>query len=249
MQNLFVLLQGIVQGADESYLPQSRTLPFCAEHESCTCCNAHQAGSILRSIISGLRDPLLSDSCRDWTTRMACRPCDADVGTGLKPRVCQQTCNDWFQSCKDDYVEETQLSGQIRPCSEEASVCSRVSEVAADGVGLCKAYGLQVALDNSYCFDGQPTHQTYTSCQQGTQKGSSIRSRQQLTQMAWLGIAGAVLLILATFGWRQLKSMRSTRHQPVSHQASPGKPNSSSSVIADASRRRAVNLRHSRLAE
>ncbi|KAK9844266.1 hypothetical protein WJX74_000231 [Apatococcus lobatus] len=84
-------LEGSNSRPGGSLLPQPRTLPFCAEYETCTCCSAQHARSILRTIISG-----------------------------VKPAVCQRACDGWYASCKDDFFEQDQLGGQIRPCSEEA---------------------------------------------------------------------------------------------------------------------------------
>ncbi len=238
-------LQDNAGGSEDLMLPQSRTLSFCAEHESCTCCTGQQARRILRSIISGLRDPLLSARCRDWTTRMACRPCDVDIGTGLKSGVCQQACNEWFASCKDDFMEETQLSGHIRPCSEEATVCSKVSELATNGTSLCKAHGLEVASGDQSCFNGQPSEHRFASCQRPSRKGSSssISSLDSLIQNPVSVVLLALMLILAALCWRQLKPRSRPRLQSIESLAvckETGPP-----VLI--SEQRAVNLSHSRL--
>lgn len=231
-------------------MPQQRTLPFCAEFESCSCCTAQHARSILRTIISGLRDPLLSLACRDWTARMACRQCDPDVGTGLKPAVCQQTCDDWFASCKDDFFEQDHLGGQIRPCSEEAVVCSKLSEIAADGSSLCGAHKLPIAQVNQKCFDGRPQKPNHGSCQQGSRKSSS--SKQRASQFAavpqlLLVCSSAMLLLVAMLCWRHWRSSLRPQRAQRSEQSALQTP-AASSLRPDPCKRQAVNLSHSRLA-
>ena len=230
-------------------MPQHRTLPFCAEYETCTCCNAQHVRSILRSIITGLRDPLLSLACRDWTARMACRQCDPDVGTGLKPAVCQQACDDWFASCKDDFFEQGQVGGQIRPCSEEAVVCSKLSEIAADGSSLCKAHKMPIAHDNLHCFNGRAHANTHASCQRQSRTSSSGTRAQQLSAGSLLPIlacAAASILLLGIICWRRWRlyfrePLRLQREQSSSLPAS-------GLQVPEPRKRQAVNLGHSRLA-
>ena len=227
-------------------MPQRRTLPFCAEYESCTCCDPRQAQGILRRIISGLRDPSLSLNCRDATARMACRPCDPAVGTNLRSAVCLGACNDWYISCKNDFFEQSQLDGQIRPCSEEAIVCSQLSEIAQDGSDLCKAHGLAVAQDDHDCWNGQPSKADHASCHRSH---SSRRHEGRPFTSLYVTTAGIGLFsaLAAVFCWRRFRGAFAARHQYGSDSLSE-QPLQSVSHGRAHHRQQAVNLSHSRLA-
>ncbi len=79
------------------------------------------------------------------------------VGTGLKPHVCVDTCDAWHDACKDEFFAFSahaaaagvglEAAGGLRPCAEGAAggegplLCSRLRDVARSGEELCREAG------------------------------------------------------------------------------------------------------------
>lgn len=79
------------------------------------------------------------------------------VGTGVKPHVCVDTCDAWHDACKDEFFAFSahaaaasaglEAAGGLRPCAEGAAggegplLCSRLRDVAGSGEELCREAG------------------------------------------------------------------------------------------------------------
>jgi hypothetical protein len=66
---------------------------------SCSCCNASHALTIARAYARATDGGELSPACRRAQRQLACRPCDPEVGTGLKAAVCRATCDSIYAAC------------------------------------------------------------------------------------------------------------------------------------------------------
>jgi hypothetical protein len=87
-----------------------------------------------------------------------CRPCDPEVGVGLKQMVCRGTCAAWYAACRDDFFEFHPLTEELMPCGGASLLCSRLDELAVDGTDMCRKAALAVSEYSSsggrQCFDG-----------------------------------------------------------------------------------------------
>jgi hypothetical protein len=67
------------------------------------------------------------------------------VGVGLKTSLCASTCDDWYAACRNDFFGYQGQRQGLQPCTEadteRLQMCSKLSELAADGAGLCEAAG------------------------------------------------------------------------------------------------------------
>lgn len=86
------------------------------------------------------------------------------VGVGLKPTVCRDTCDAWLSACREEFYSfETATSsafvGRMQPCTNPAALgagsagssdaaaaaspllCSRLGDVARTGEELCREAG------------------------------------------------------------------------------------------------------------
>ncbi|KAI8468730.1 MAG: hypothetical protein J3K34DRAFT_522732 [Monoraphidium minutum] len=135
--------------------PERVSLPFCEEFR-CSCCNASHALTLARGFARVLDDGEAAPPCKAALRRLACRPCDPEVGTGAKPAVCLSLCDLVYDSCKEDYFAFSGALGVLVPCGTDgggALVCSALREHAAGGREFCKAAGLPVS-EAAPCFDG-----------------------------------------------------------------------------------------------
>ncbi|KAG2437532.1 hypothetical protein HYH02_011175 [Chlamydomonas schloesseri] len=159
---------------------QPTALPVCSQY-TCSCCNRTHALGIYRSLRPAMEDAGFSRACLAWQTRMACRVCDPEVGVGLKPMVCRDTCDAWLAACREEFytfepATPSAFVGRMQPCANTAALgggggsagasdaaaasspllCSRLWDVARTGEELCREAGLDVAGpgDNAPCFDG-----------------------------------------------------------------------------------------------
>ncbi|KAG2429358.1 hypothetical protein HXX76_011124 [Chlamydomonas incerta] len=157
---------------------QPTPLPVCSQY-TCSCCNRTHALGIYRSLRPAMEDAGFGRACLAWQTRMACRVCDPEVGVGLKPTVCRDTCDAWLSACREEFYTfepstPSAFVGRMLPCANPAALgagsagasdaaaaaspllCSRLGDVAQTGEELCREAGFDVAApgDGAPCFDG-----------------------------------------------------------------------------------------------
>ncbi len=89
----------------------------------------------------------------------------AQVGVGLKPTVCRDTCDAWLAACREEYYTfepstPSAFVGRMQPCANSAALggaggasgsdaaaaaspllCSRLGDVAQSGEELCREAG------------------------------------------------------------------------------------------------------------
>lgn len=194
--------QGMLR-LDQPYKkPTKSALPFslCQQYQQCTCCNASHVLAIHRSLQVVDSEPM-SDACYAMTAQLACRPCDPEVGMGLKERVCLQTCQNWLHACHDDYFSYNGLSQALEPCGTKAAsaVCSQARQLADDGMQFCTMAGLHVSQEAENCFDGSAVPM-YDSCVQPRRQSAvrtSVGDRQlAVPKLGWLLAVAGVLFLL-----------------------------------------------------
>eukprot|EP00388_Colpodella_angusta_P036050 GDKK01037826.1.p1 GENE.GDKK01037826.1~~GDKK01037826.1.p1 ORF type:complete len:382 (+),score=77.53 GDKK01037826.1:133-1146(+) len=135
-------------------MDHSRDLPICSSHESRTCCTRESIIGILNSVKNTYQltvtGSVMSDECRDAFIENSCSICDAEVGTGLassgnRPTLCYNTCEKFYQKCRNDLFEPTVPGYITKPCTETNShICSTPKEMFGNAQDFCSSLGFEV---------------------------------------------------------------------------------------------------------
>ncbi len=48
------------------------------------------------------------------------------MGVGAKQRICLDTCEQWYEDCRDDYFAFKELRGSLAPCSHGSLICTEL---------------------------------------------------------------------------------------------------------------------------
>ena len=147
---------------------QEVELQHCIEHGGRTCCNNQDVMPIRQKM--GLarhgNSPRITNNCFTMTSKVLCSKCDADIGTGLNSDgiFCLRTCEQWYNTCRDDFIDPyIDPSDQVPFCKEDSMICSKISDIADSPSEFCKYMGYKVLsptdqdLDvnkNKLCFNG-----------------------------------------------------------------------------------------------
>ncbi|SPR01035.1 unnamed protein product (mitochondrion) [Plasmodiophora brassicae] len=137
--------------------PGPRFLKYCDAYADATCCSRQDDQRALRRA-APLYTGQFSARCKEITAQMACSVCDPRVGMKKVDAVCQSRCDDWYESCKNDFfTTPASTSAVLEPCSVSSLVCSRLSDIVTSGEEFCSRSGYSVATSSSTaCFDGTP---------------------------------------------------------------------------------------------
>lgn len=110
------------------------------------------------------------------------------VGVGLKPKICGNTCNAWYKACSEDFFTFDGYSGQLLPCpaggpGPGSPPCSRLADMASNGQELCSVAGYDStnAASSELCYDGSDPSLPDGFCVKDDERsssGSSSSSKQ-----------------------------------------------------------------------
>jgi len=71
-------------------------------------------------------------------------PCQGDVGLGKIRSICSSSCNEWFDSCREEYYMSETIGGSLLPCYGDPIVCARLDTIVKDGEQFCRKMGFRV---------------------------------------------------------------------------------------------------------
>ncbi|CAK4073190.1 unnamed protein product [Aphanomyces euteiches] len=135
---------------------KQRTLEHCAKYWQNSCCNATHTLPLKRQIM----EPIVANfntKCQAMHEELTCSACHPFIGTGRMDRVCPDLCDEWYDSCKDEFY--TPSGGQsLSPCYGNALVCSPLRHIVSTGREFCKRMGYtpgkSTDTEGVTCFDG-----------------------------------------------------------------------------------------------
>mmetsp|Transcript_12048 Transcript_12048/g.25908 ORF Transcript_12048/g.25908 Transcript_12048/m.25908 type:complete len:225 (-) Transcript_12048:4215-4889(-) len=157
-----------------------------------------------------------SDRCASMFETVLCMECDPFVGTGNIDKICRNTCDMWYDACKEEFFAAQLEAGEdsLKPCTDDALVCSPLSYILKSGAEMCTEFGL--AIGDDLCYDGSVDERLFgekelTSSGPGGKKSSrwsrppkpetfwgmlnKIRKSENFALTLFVGLAGVLLLL------------------------------------------------------
>ena len=127
-------------------------LSFCNEYKHKTCCNYEHSNIILNKILPYYDNT--SIECQEITSKIFCYDCNPFVGINKLNGICIDTCNEWYNKCKNDYFI-MDIQQNIIPCNDNDHViCSKLSTFIKNGHDMCTYNGYNINDIQLNCFDG-----------------------------------------------------------------------------------------------
>jgi len=193
-------------------------LPFCSEHQRCTCCNASHAIAIQRQLSGLIGDASTTSQCKSISKKMFCRVCDPQVGAGVKTSVCRTTCDSWYSSCQSSFFDFDVSSGLLIPSGEFPQrnlVSAQLTVLVENGTEMCVKSGVQVSDDDESCWNGRLTVPKKGLCER-KDHAASRRSKtkakassqagpaEETLNMVWTAMmmGSALAAVVYWYNWR-----------------------------------------------
>ncbi|KAK3282378.1 hypothetical protein CYMTET_9880 [Cymbomonas tetramitiformis] len=181
---------------------RQNSLTFCHQYKDCSCCNVSHTANIQRNLEHVLHGDEVSSSCKAFSSLMACRVCDPEVGVGLKWPLCESTCTEWFEACQLDYFAFTPISQRLQICDGTQVLCSPLVHLASDGIDFCKKAGMPIS--KRQCFTGRMRPNTNMCA--GTSEDSDKPSTAQASLiMVYLMVITCILVWILFCGPETLR--------------------------------------------
>eukprot|EP00485_Elphidium_margaritaceum_P011089 CAMPEP_0202703800 /NCGR_PEP_ID=MMETSP1385-20130828/16604_1 /ASSEMBLY_ACC=CAM_ASM_000861 /TAXON_ID=933848 /ORGANISM="Elphidium margaritaceum" /LENGTH=125 /DNA_ID=CAMNT_0049361703 /DNA_START=200 /DNA_END=574 /DNA_ORIENTATION=- len=81
-----------------------------------------------------------------------CSSCHPQVGTHEIKGICQDSCNVWYDACRNEYYF-VNMYGQLTLCTDDALICAPLHTFIANGTEFCTASGFEPNYVTINCFD------------------------------------------------------------------------------------------------
>lgn len=132
------------------------SLSICTEHRYSTCCNLNHTNTIIRKVYPYFEQDHFSYECRNFGLQVECSLCDSRINTGVFEGLCEDLCNNWYDSCLRTFFFQNKRH-HLAPCEPDSLVCFRLPDLVKNGREFCEKSGHRVApaLEQS-CYNGNP---------------------------------------------------------------------------------------------